>query len=66
MKKKSRVIKFSTDYHGETTPDFWLSKSPEERMEAVEVIREQYYAMLGYNKTPRIKKIIKISPVAGR
>ncbi len=39
---------------------FWQSKTPEERLEAVETIREQYYAMLGHTSPPRIKKIIRI------
>lgn len=40
---------------------YWLSKTPEERVEAVETIREHYYAMMGYTSPPRIKKIIKFS-----
>ncbi len=37
-----------------------MSKTPEERIEAVETIREHYYSMLGYTEPPRIKKIIKL------
>lgn len=32
---------------------FWLSKSPEERIEAVEILRNQYYAMSNYKSPPR-------------
>jgi len=61
MKKNIPNIRFSRDYPGETSNNFWLTKTPDERVEAVEIIREQYYAMLGYKKAPRIKKTIKIS-----
>ncbi len=37
-----------------------MSKTPGERIEAVETIREHYYSMLGYEEPPRIKKIIKL------
>ena len=40
---------------------FWKTKTPEERVEALETIREHYYSMLGYTEPPRIKKIIKIT-----
>lgn len=39
---------------------FWMSKTPEERVEAVETIREHYYSLLGYTEPPRIKKIMKL------
>lgn len=32
---------------------FWLSKTPEERIEAVEFLRSQYYALAGYKSMPR-------------
>ncbi len=32
---------------------FWLSKSPEERIEAVEFLRSQYYALAGFKSMPR-------------
>lgn len=57
--KKS--IKISDNNRGADSRDFWMSKTPEERLEAQEVIREHYYLMKGYHETPRIKKIIKIN-----
>ena len=32
---------------------FWLSKTPEERLEAVEFLRSQYYALAGFKSMPR-------------
>lgn len=39
---------------------FWMSKTPAERVEAVETIREHYYSLLGFTEPPRIKKIMKL------
>lgn len=32
---------------------FWLSKTPEERIEAVEFLRSQYYALAGFKSKPK-------------
>jgi hypothetical protein len=37
---------------------FWLKKSSEERIDAVEFLREQFYAIQGYTLIPRIKKVV--------
>ena len=39
---------------------YWLSKTPEERISAMEVLREQYYAIAGYTTTPRLIPIVHI------
>ena len=39
--------------------EFWLQKSPEERLGAVEFLREQFYAVQGYPETPRITKVVR-------
>ncbi|MCP4135461.1 MAG: hypothetical protein GY754_31120 [bacterium] len=63
MNSVKKIIKITndSDKDKEGSKNFWLSKTPEERVEAVETIREQYYSMLGYDEPPRIKKIIKFS-----
>ncbi len=33
---------------------FWKKHTPEERLSAVEILREQYYAICGYTTIPRI------------
>lgn len=37
---------------------YWLSKTPGERLEAMGIIAEQYYAMLGFKETPRIEHVV--------
>ena len=59
MEKKEPVIHFGQPAGGGSR-EFWMSKSPEERVEAVETIREHYYQMLGYAEPPRIRKVITI------
>lgn len=34
---------------------YWLSKSPEERIEAVEILRRQYY-----RSSTRIQRVVKV------
>ena len=38
---------------------FWLQKTPQERINAVEFLRSQYYSLSGYTDIPRITKIIQ-------
>lgn len=47
---------------GEETSDlaFWLEKPPEERVAAVEVLREQYYAMAGYKCLPGLARTLRL------
>lgn len=40
--------------------DFWLGKSPAERVAAVEFLREQYYALSGYRSLPRLAHAIRL------
>jgi hypothetical protein len=37
---------------------YWLGKTPEERIEAVMEIREQYLRSIGYNKTPEVEPVV--------
>jgi hypothetical protein len=32
---------------------FWMNKTPQERVDAVEFLRTQYYALSGYSSIPR-------------
>ena len=43
--------------------DFWKSKSPEERIDAVEYLREQCYLAMGYEKPPGIVRVVKVSEI---
>ncbi len=35
--------------------EYWLSRSPEERLEAIEILREQMY-----EGTPRLQRVIRV------
>ena len=39
---------------------FWRTKSSEDRISAVELLREQYYAIQGYKTVPSIVREIRI------
>ncbi len=39
---------------------FWSGKSPAERIAAMEVLRQQYYAMSGYKSLPRLAHVIQV------
>lgn len=54
------LINISRQGEGTDTKEFWSSKSPRERLEAVETIREHHYSMLGYHEPPRMKKTFKL------
>ncbi len=60
MRSIKPVIMISEQDNGTDSRSFWMSKTPAERVEAVETIREHYYSMLGYTEPPRIKKIMKL------
>jgi len=55
--KKMSVIKI-----GEKNSDheFWRTKTPEERLSAVEFLREQFYIIQGYDRPPSIIREITI------
>jgi len=56
MQKRNLVIHISSKEDEATTRLFWRDKSPEERLDAVEFLREQYYIIRGYETVPRIIK----------
>lgn len=45
----------------DTTSDFrfWQQKTPQERVNAVEFLRSQYYSLCGCNDIPRITRVIQ-------
>jgi hypothetical protein len=40
--------------------DFWLKKTPEERIAAVEFLRKQHYALCGHTELPRMIKSLQL------
>ena len=61
MTKIKNIITISNAEKNNYPRTFWMSRTREERVEAVETIREHYYQMLGYRTPPCIKKIITIT-----
>ena len=53
-------IKVLEEENEEETRLFWIRKSSEERISAVEFLREQYYAIQGYKTVPSIVREIRI------
>jgi len=60
MQRRELVIRISDKEDEEATRLFWLDKSPEERLDAVELLREQYYIIRGYNTVPRVVKELRM------
>ncbi len=60
MKDRSHYPLRITDENNQVSEDlaYWLSRTPGERIAAMEILREQFYALRGYAETPRIQKII--------
>ena len=56
MQKRKLVIRISNKEDDAATRLFWRDKTPEERLDAVEFLREQYYVIRGYETVPRIIK----------
>ena len=55
MKSRNNMSIVVVDNDNETeTLLFWKKHTPEERLSAVEILREQYYAICGYTTIPRI------------
>ncbi len=60
MQKRNLVIRISSKEEEEATRLFWLDKTAEERLDAVEFLREQYYVIRGYETVPRIIKELRM------
>jgi hypothetical protein len=60
MKQKKRHISIVDRDDADSSIAFWREKTPEERLSAVEFLREQYYLILGFDDVPRISKTMNI------
>ena len=60
MKDKKRHISIVDKDDVDSAIAYWRVKTPEERLSAVEFLREQYYIILGFDDIPRISKTVKI------
>jgi len=55
--KKISIIKRDAE---NSDVEFWRTKTPEERLSAVEFLREQFYIIQGYDRPPSIIREITI------
>jgi hypothetical protein len=60
MQKRNLTIRILNKENEAETRLFWLNKSPEERLDAVEFLREQYYIIRGYETVPRLAKELHV------
>jgi len=60
MKRKHKIISVTKKEDDEMTRLFWRNKSPEERLSAVEFLREHYYIIQGYKASPSIIRELHI------
>jgi len=60
MKKKKRHISIVDKDDVDSAIAYWKEKTPEERLSAVEFLREQYYMIMGLDEIPRISKTVNI------
>jgi hypothetical protein len=54
MKNPNKLIRVVDRTDDEATRLFWKNKSPDERLSAVEFLREQCYVIQGYKTAPSI------------
>jgi len=60
MPKPKRVIRIVDKDDDESTVLFWKNKSPEERVSAVELLREQCYVIQGHKTVPSIIRKLRV------
>ena len=63
MKKKNKIepVVSILDYeNGDSDLKYWLEKTPEERIDAVLYLREQYMSTIGCNSHPPVEAVVKI------
>ena len=45
---------------GRESPDYWLSKTPDERINTVLYLRDQYIVSLGFAYPPSVEPVVNI------
>ena len=60
MSKPNKLIRVVDRHDDEATRLFLKNKSPEERLSAVEFLREQCYVIQGYKAVPSITRTLNV------
>ena len=55
--QKIRIVNTEDDEHALS---YWAQKRPEERLSAVELLREHFYIIRGHRTLPRITRVLKL------
>jgi len=58
--KRRKIVRIVAKNDDESTLLFWKNKSPEERVSAVELLREQCYVIQGYKTVPSIIRKLRV------
>jgi len=58
--KRRKIVRIVAKDDDESTLLFWKNKSPEERVSAVELLREQCYVIQGYKAVPSIIRKLRV------
>ena len=57
--RKEMAVHIVEKNHNGSDLAFWQTKTPQERINAVEFLRSQYYSLSGYTEIPRITYTIQ-------
>ena len=60
MPRPNKLIRVVDRHDDEATRLFWKNKSPDERLSAVEFLREQCYVIQGYEEPPSIIRKLRL------
>jgi len=58
-RKNTRIVVLDRD-DGGTSRLYWREKSAEERLGAVEFLREQFYIIQGHKSVPLIERVLRV------
>lgn len=61
MDKEIRIYDLHDPQQYEDEKAYWKSKTPEERLHALEVLRQQYYKLKGYESEPQFQRVYRIT-----
>lgn len=59
-RRSEMVVRIVAKGNGRADLQYWLQKSPAERVDAMEFLREQYYAISGHRTLPRLVHVVEV------
>ncbi len=55
-----KAFKIKNIHDDDSDYKYWMSKTPQERLEAVEIIREHYFGLINDGVKPRLQRVYTI------